>query len=178
MNNQEELSVTGNEELIQQGIDILKDKHPEIHINRDEYHIKVWKGANGVAIDFTRIIQYVPMNKAHIRLAFDIVVNLTNSDIIPFNNPSLHGAFYIPSESDLEALAFIKKHFGVFSPSFENMIHEREDAYEIICTNDASFGHYTVNKKTGEQRATMQGSYIQKQKPLLDNEENLLDTLD
>lgn len=175
MKNQEELSLKENNELIQQAIDLLKEKHPSVSIHRDDYHIKVWRGVNGVAIDFTRIIQYIPLDKANRTLAYDIVVNLTNNEIIPFNNPSEHGEFYIPSANDLEALAFIKKHFGVFSPSFENTIHEGETEYHISCDNDASFGKCTVNKKTGEQSGVMQGSYIQIQKPPLGDEENIFE---
>jgi hypothetical protein len=160
----------GKEELIQLALDLLKEKYTTIQINRNDYHIKVWKGTNGIAVDFTRIIQYIPLSKAHVKLAYDIVVNLTNQDIIPFSNPTLHGEFYIPASIDLEALAFIKKHFGVFTSQFENAIYEGEEEYHISCDNDSAFGRYTLNKKTGEQGSAIQGSYDQNSKPFVDND--------
>ena len=172
MKTKEELLLTENNELIQLALDLLKVKYPAIRINPDEYHTKVWKGSNGIAVDFIRIVQYLPMDKADIKLVYDVVVNLANQEIIPFDNPDLHGEFYIPSTIDIEALTFIKKHLGVFSSHFENVIHEDEDEYHIHCSNDESYKHYTLNKKSGEQGLSARGLHQQIPKPSFENRRN------
>lgn len=163
------ISHENNQDHIVRALEIVKKKQPNIHIQTDDYYIQVWRGANGVLVDFTRIIQYIPMDKTYEQLYFDIVVNLKNQEIIPFDNSEFHGSFYAYTDKDLIALEFIKKNFGVFSPSFKNMIHEEADEYKISCTNEASYGYYTLNKKTGQQGPSLQGSYIPMQKPNLDN---------
>lgn len=162
-----------NQELIQAALDILKEKQPGIHINPDEYTIKVWRGANGVSVDFTRIIRYIPMDKKDSSLYFDVVVNLVNQSTIPFDDTNWYGTFFIPDSKDLEALAFIKKHFGNFTAEFENTIYENEDEFNISCTNEVAFGYYTLNKTTGEQGPVLQGSYEPMIKPLDRNDDSI-----
>jgi hypothetical protein len=160
-----------NQQLIQLAIDILKEKQPDIPIHTDDYSIKVWRGANGASVDFTRIIRYVPLDKASTHLFYDIIVNLVNQSIIPFDDTFKYGEFYIPTQQDVEAMAFIKKHFGVFSSQFENTILEEAEEYKISSTNENSFGYYTLNKITGEQGPPLQGSYLQMPNPNLGNED-------
>lgn len=163
-----ELLSKENEELIQLALALVNERHPFIDLNTEEYHCKVWRGMNGIAVDFTRIIRYVPLGKNDQDFEYDIIVNLTQKFIMPFEKPILNRKFFIPSDEDLKAIVFIKKHFGVFSPHFENIITEEAEEYKISCTNDSSYGYYTVNKKTGKQGGALQGSYIPMQKPDID----------
>lgn len=165
------ISHENNQDHILRALEIVKEKQPNMHIKTDDYYIQVWRGANGVLVDFTRIVQYIPMDKMNEQLHFDIAINLTNQEIIPFDNSEFHGSFYVPSDTDLISLEFIKKHFGVFSPSFKNVIHEEADEYKISCTNEASYGYYTLNKKTGVQGPSIRGSYMPMQKPDLGDED-------
>lgn len=137
----------------------MKEKQPSIQINPDEYYIKVWRGAKGVSVDFTRIVRYVPLHSVQSEFEYDVIVNLVNKLILPFDKSFPNKPFYVPSEQDAKALAFIKAHFGGFTSQFENTICEEEDEYKISCTNEVAFGYYTINKKTGEQGNSIQGSY-------------------
>lgn len=163
-----EILLKENEEFIQLALILINQRFPFIDINTEEYHCTVWRGENGIAVDFTRIIRYVPAGKNEQDLEYDIIVNLTNKAISPFEKPILNRKFFIPSDEDLKSIAFIKKHFGVFSPHFENTIIEEAEEYKISCTNDASYGYYTLNKKTGKQGGALQGSYLPMTKPDID----------
>lgn len=158
-----------NEEFVQLALILVNQRFPFIEIKKEEFDCKVWRGENGIAVDFTRIIRYVPIGKNESDLEYDIIVNLTNKIILPFEKPILNREFHIPSDADLKSLEFIKKHFGIFSSAFKNTIIEEAYEYKISCTNDSSYGYYTLNKKTGEQGGALQGSYIPMQKPDLDD---------
>lgn len=165
------ISHENNQEYIQFALQILKEKQPSIDIHLGDYHIKVWRDSEGILVDFKRIVQYISIDKNKDNLCFDIVVNLRNQEIKPFDNTAFYGSFYIPSEKDLIAIEFINKHFGVFSSQFENVIHEDVEEYKISCKNEASFGYYTLNKFTGEQGPAIQGSYEPMKKPNLRNDD-------
>jgi hypothetical protein len=154
-----------NEEFVHLALILINQRYPFIEINKEDYVCKVWRGENGIAVDFTRIIRYVPIGKNEQNFEYDIIVNITDKIILPFEKPILNKAFYIPTDADLKSLAFIKKHFGVFSSQFENTIIEEAEEYKISCKNDASYGYYTLNKKTGEQGGALQGSYLPMKKP-------------
>src|SRR5690606_10299034 len=110
-------------------------------------------------VEFTRIVRYVPMGSKVTDLEYDIIVNLTSKTILPFEQPILNRKFYLPTEKDIKALAFIREHFGEFLPQFEYEIIEEAEQYKISCTNEASYGLYSINKKTGEEGPAIQGSY-------------------
>jgi len=165
MKSSDGLLLKENEEFIQLAVALVNERHPFIDLHTEEYDCKVWRGINGIAVDFTRIIRYVPIGKNEREFEYDIIVNLTKKVIMPFEKPILNRKFFIPSDEDLKSIAFIKKHFGIFSPQFKNIIIEESEEYKISCTNDASYGYYTLNKKTGKQGGALQGSYIPIQKP-------------
>jgi hypothetical protein len=169
-----ELLLKDNEEFIQLALTLVNERHPFIDLNTEEYDCKVWRGINGIAVNFNRIIRYVPIGKNDQDFEYDIIVNLTQKIILPFEKPFLNRKFFIPSDEDLKAIAFIKKYFGVFSPDFENLIIEEAEEYKISCTNDASYGYYTLNKKTGKQGSALQGSYLPMTKPDIDGFDEIM----
>jgi len=146
-------------ELIQLAFDLLNEKHPCLQIESSEYHIKVWRGKNGVIVDFTRLVRYIPLRLAKANLEYDLIVNLERKSISPFDKKFSEAQFYIPTEQDLEALEFIKNHFGGFSAEFKNIINETSNEFKISCTNEVAFGYYTLDKTTGVQGPCIQGSY-------------------
>lgn len=154
-----------NEEFVQLALILINQRYPFIEINKEDYVCKVWRGENGIAVDCIRIVRYVPIGRNEKELEYDIIVNLTNKIILPFEKPILNRTFYIPTDADLKSLTFIKKHFGIFSSQFKNTIIEEAEEYKIRCTNDASYGYYTLNKKTGAQGGALQGSYLPMEKP-------------
>src|SRR5690606_35118573 len=132
-----------------------------LEIDTADYYCKVWRNTHSVAVEFTRIVRYVPLGSKETDFEYDIVVNLSTKTILPFEGPILKREFYVPSEKDLVALLFIKEHFGTFSSNFENTVIEEAEAYKISCINEASYGLYSINKKTGEEGPAIQGSYIE-----------------
>ena len=58
-----------------------------------------------------------------------------------------------------EIIEFIKNHIGVFTAEFKNIIYETPNEFKISCTNEVAFGYYTLNKTTGVQGPSIQGSY-------------------
>lgn len=155
----EALLLKSDTELIQLAFDLLNEKQPSLKIDSSEYHIKVWRGKNGVIIDFARLVQYIPLRLAGANLEYDLLINLVRKSIFPFDKEFSEAQFYIPTEQDLEALEFIKNHFGGFTAEFKNIIYENETEYTISCTNEVAFGHYTLDKTTGIQGPCIQGSY-------------------
>ena len=147
-----------DQKCIQQALDLLKEKHG-LEINTADFYCKVWRNAHTVAVEFTRIVRYVPLGSKEADFEYDIVVNLSNNTVLPFDEQILKRDFYVPSEKDLRSLDFIKEHFGPFSTEFENTVTEEAEEYKISCTNEASYGLYSINKRTGEQGPAIQGSY-------------------
>lgn len=151
-------TLKNDQKVIQQALELLEEKQPGLEINRADFYCKVWRNTHSVAVELTRIVRYIPLGSKETDFEFDIVVNLSNKTILPFEDP-FSGKFYVPSEKDLEALRFVKEHFGPFSTEFENAVIEEAEEYTISCTNEASFGHYSLNKNTGEGGPAIQGSY-------------------
>ena len=139
-----------NQELIQQAVDLLKERQPNIGFNKADFHCKVWRNRYSVAVEFTRIVRYVPMGSEVTAFEYDIIVNLTSKVILPFEKSILNREFYVPTEKDLKALRFILEHLGPFSPDFENTVIEEAEAYKISCINEGSSGHYSIKKNRGK----------------------------
>ena len=158
--NMEELQNRKKEELVQMAFDLIIEQQPNVTFDPRDFEITAWKNSRGVLVKFRRIIKFFPLKPLTDKpVDFDITVNLTQNNILPFDN-LINTSFYIPTEADLAALAFLKEKFGLFSPSFENVIREGENDYFIDCENEFSFGKYSLNKKTGEHGPALQGSYI------------------
>lgn len=139
--------------------DILKQKHPKLSINFDDYIITVLGNSKNTLVKFRRIIRYIPLSiNPEKNFSYDITVNLNTNEILPFDDfPT--SEFYIETKEDKKAIEFIQKNFGPLSTSFENTILEGEEDYYIDCQNKYSYGIYILNKKTGKEGPAIQTSY-------------------
>ncbi|RZJ56188.1 MAG: hypothetical protein EOO44_00420 [Flavobacterium sp.] len=158
--NMNELQNKKKEDLVQMAFDLIIKEQPNVTFDPRDFEITAWKNNRGVLVKFRRIIKFFPLKMATDQaIDFDITVNLTNDKILPFDN-IISTAFYVPTETDLKSLLFIKEKFGFFSSNFENTIREGENDYFIDCENEFSYGKYILNKKTGELGPALQGSYM------------------
>lgn len=80
---------------------------------------------------------------------YDININLIIKEILFFDD-FLKFEFYIEILNDKKVIVFVKKNFGVFLISFENIIYEGEEDYFIDIKNEYFYGKYVFNKKIGE----------------------------
>lgn len=165
-------TLENDQKRIQQALDLLEEQQPDLKINKADFHCKVWRNTHTVAVEFTRIVRYVPLGSKETDFEYDIVVNLSKKTVLPFEDPFFSGEFYLPSEKDRKALHFIKEHFGPFSTEFENTVIEEAEEYRISCTNEVAYGHYSINKITGEKGPAIQGSYTLPPDPASDDPEN------
>lgn len=144
---------------------IIEEKQPLLKLNFDDYETIVWVDSKNTLVEFKRIIRYIPFGTDPEKgFSYDIKVNLNTSEILPFDD-FFKSEFYIETEHDKKAIAFIKKNFGDFSTNFENTIYEGEEDYFIDMKNQYSFGKYKVNKKTGIVKTEIQASYEPMIKP-------------
>jgi hypothetical protein len=158
--NMDELQNKKKEDLVQMAFNLIIKEQPNVTFDVRDFEITAWKNNRGVLVKFRRIIKFFPLKMATDQaIDFDITVNLTNDKILPFDN-IISTAFYVPTETDLKSLLFIKEKFGFFSSNFENTIREGENDYFIDCENEFSYGKYILNKKTGELGPALQGSYM------------------
>lgn len=161
----DEISQKTKKEIIKMAVALLKEKHPSLLLNFDDYESTVLGDSKNTLVEFKRIIRYIPFGTHHEkRFSYDIAVNLNTSEISPFDD-HFKSEFYIETNEDKNAIEFVKKNFGGFSSGFENTIYEGEEDYFIDLKNQYSFGKYVVNKKTGEQKTEIQASYDPMQKP-------------
>lgn len=170
----EDLKLKGKANAIKLAYTLIEEKQPGIIINPKDFEIKVLANSKEIVVQFRRIIRYVPLRfQAKNQIKYDITVNLIQNMISPFDD-ILESTFYIPTDKDLEAIAFVQKNFGIFSPDFETTVYEEDDYYAIHMENQYSYGRYKINKKTGEEEPSIQGSYLPIAKTLFSPEADVL----
>ena len=163
--NMEYLKSKNKKELIEIALEILKEKQPSITIDPDDFEGTAWGNSKEIIVKFRRYIRFIPLyNDPEKRFSYDITVNLNTNEISPFDD-TFKSEFYIETDEDKKAIEFIKKNFDIFSSDFENTIYEGEEEYSVSRENQYSFGKYAVNKKTGEVKVEIQGSYEPMPKP-------------
>lgn len=144
---------------------ILQKEQPSLTLNFDDYEITVLGDSKNTVVEFKRVIRYVPLGTdPEKRFSYDITVDLNSTEISPFDD-TFKKEFYIETKKDKKSIEFVKKHFGGFSSDFYNTIHEGEEEYSVSRENQYSCGKYAVNKKTGEVKVEIQGSYEPMPKP-------------
>jgi hypothetical protein len=170
----DEIKAKGKDNAIKMAFNLLEEKQPSILINPKDYDIKVLADSEEVTVLLRRIIKYVPLRfQTENKIKYDIKVNLIRKTISPFDD-TFNSIFYIPTNEDLEVIAFVQKNFGIFSPNFETTISEEENDYVIHLENQYSYGKYSINKKTGKEGPALQGSYLPAPKTLLKPENNTI----
>ena len=160
--------------LVENALQIIKEKHPAFEINKEDYIISAFKNSKDVIVKLDRIVRFISEQDKNTKISYDIEVNLVSKQSIPFDD-SFFGKLYKPSEYDLKAIAFVKKHFGNFSPEFIHTITETENEYTIESANDTSYGIYTLIKKTGEIIEPLETSYLPAPKPNFPEEDPLIE---
>ena len=163
-------------EITNMAIFLLKEKHPLLSLDFNDYEIKVLGDSKNTLVEFKRIIRYVPLGTdSEKHFSYDIKVNLNTKEVLPFDD-YFKSEFYIETKKDKKAIEFIKKNFGGFSSNFENTIYEGEEDYFIDINNQYSFGKYTINKKKGIKKTEIQASYDPMPKPNINQDlDNLIE---
>lgn len=172
-----ELDTKNKSELVKIALNTIKEKYPTITINKADYKTTAFKNSKEVIITFERIVKFISEQDKNKKIAYDINVNLASKQCIPFDD-SFFGELYKPSEYDLKAFAFVKKHFGNLSSEFTHTISETEEEYTIERTNEYSFGSYILSKKTGEVISKLETSYLPSPKPDFPDEDPLIEVLE
>lgn len=172
--NRKDLETKSKSELIEMALDLLKEKKQSNYIDIADYSISTFKNSKEVIVQFERIIKFISEQDKNTKISYDINVNLLSKQCIPFDD-SFFGELYKPSEYDLKAFAFVKKHFGNLSSEFTHTISETEEEYTIERTNEYSFGSYILSKKTGAIISKLETSYLPSPKPNFPNEDPLIE---
>ncbi|WP_348800585.1 hypothetical protein [Flavobacterium adhaerens] len=156
----EELKSKGKDNAIQLALNLIKEKQPSLNISIQDFEIKVLANSKEILVQFRRIIRFVPLQiqkQQHVK--YDITVDLIHNTISPFDD-IIDSIFYVPTNSDLDAINFLQKKFGKEFSNFEVTILEEENNYLIHLENQHSYGIYTINKITGEKESSLESSYL------------------
>ena len=145
----------GKEAMISYAFTIIKEKVPTLDINPKDYEITVWVNKKEALVKFRRRIKYYPKKKQE-GIIYDFSVNIITqeTDIWSIDD------FYKPTKQDIKNIEFVKKHAPLpSSDQFEIRISETKDQFQISCTNKVAFGKYFIDKQTGKELPSIQGSY-------------------
>ncbi len=160
-NTTKQIILKGKKTIVAHAFTIIKEKVPTLEINSKDYEITVWANKKEALVKFRRRIKYYPKNKQE-RIVYDFSVNIITqkTDIWSIDD------FYTPTKQDLKNIEFVKKHAPLpSSDQFEIRINETKDQFQISCTNKVAFGKYFIDKQTGKELPSIQGSYIPMPKP-------------
>jgi len=169
MTNRHELDSKYKAELIQTAVAILKEKHPCVIIDSDDFESTAWQNSKEILVKFRRYIRFIPLNTEPNQY-YDITVNLITKQVFPFES-GYNFTFYILTEADKKQLDFIKNKTSFPKQSnLEITITENEDHYWISSKNKTSFSKFFINKKTGFKSGLIEGSYsVPQVKPVLES---------
>lgn len=167
-----DLETKSKSELVEIALTMIKEKDKTISIDKTAFKISAFKNSKDVIIKFERIVRFISSKNS--RTTFEVTVNLVTNESIPFDN-AFFGLLYQPSEYDLNAIGFVKKHFGDFSPEFIHTITETEEEYTIERTNEYSFGSYILSKKTGAIISNLETSYLPAPEPDFPEEDPIIE---
>ncbi|PIB35573.1 hypothetical protein BFP72_09300 [Reichenbachiella sp. 5M10] len=139
----------------------LEFQYPEFIFDTSEYEITAWANTEKTLVRYRRIIRFTPLRKKEDNLTYDFEVNLTEQSISPFDSWGMD-SFYIPTPEDQEKINFVIQAFGMPRMGFNNSIIEEVDMYRINIDNDLAFGHYFIDKASGQEcMGSIEGSYAQ-----------------
>ncbi len=156
-----QIILQGKKAIVAYAFTILKEKAPTLKINPKDYEITVWANKTNTFVKFRRRIKYYPKNKQE-KVVYDFSVNIITQETGIWSIDD----FYTPTKQDLKNIEFVKKHAPLpSSDQFEIRISETKDQFQISCTNKVAFGKYFIDKQTGKELPSIQGSYIPMPKP-------------
>ena len=132
----EEFKTKSKKELIEIAKELLKEKHPEIILNLNNFNSRAWSNEFGTTkVVFSRAIRYVSNEIEAIQ--YDIIINLDTKEIIPFDNPDM--LFYTSSKKADKVIEGLKEK-GLLpktnQPDTEYTITENAEYYLISCFDD------------------------------------------
>jgi hypothetical protein len=147
------------DQLIDQANKIMASKYSQFVLDGGIYEITAWKNSVKTIVKYRRIIRFTPLDKKGDHLTYDFEVNLTNQQVSPFDFWGFD-KFYIPTTEEQEKIDFVVKAFNLSRFGFNNSIVEEADIYSILIDSEVAFGHYFINKTTGEEcMGSIEGSY-------------------
>ncbi|MEE9364775.1 MAG: hypothetical protein V3U92_19415 [Cellulophaga sp.] len=160
----EEFQTKSKDQLIEIAIELLKEKHPEVSIDLNDFDSRAWSDKYGATkVIFRRAIRYVSNETEN--SYFDIKINLDTKEIMPFDDKEL--LFYTSSKKADKTIRELKEK-GLLPnknlPDIEYTITENAEHYLISCFDDLHeidknlagndkhpyLSKTIVNKNTGE----------------------------
>lgn len=159
------------DELIEYANQMLASKYRDFIYDAKGYDITAWASTEKVVVKFRRIIRFTPLNRKDENLDYDFEVVLTDQSISPFDTWGMK-RFYIPNKDEQKKIDFVVHAFGMPRQGFNNSIVEDSAMYKILIDNEVAFGHYFIDKITGEEcMGSIEGSYA----PMPDDIPDLID---
>ncbi|MDW3210874.1 MAG: hypothetical protein R8N23_13440 [Reichenbachiella sp.] len=159
------------DELIEHAYKMLASKYPDFTFDVKDYEITAWANTEKVVVLFRRIIRFTPLDRKDEDLSFDFELDLTHQRILPFDTWGMK-RFYIPTKDEQKKIDFVVNSFGMPRLGFNNSIVEDTAMYKIQIDNEVAFGHYFIDKITGEECiGSIEGSYA----PMPDDIPELID---
>ncbi|WP_456459509.1 hypothetical protein [Reichenbachiella sp.] len=147
------------DELIERAQKLLKTKYPDFVYDVKDYDITAWANTEKVVVMFRRIIRFTPLDKKDENLDYDFEVDLAHQRISPFDTWGMK-RFYMPTKDEQKKIDFVINSFGMPRLGFNNSIVEDSAMYKIHIDNEVAFGHYFIDKITGEEcMGSIEGSY-------------------
>ncbi|MEP2026861.1 MAG: hypothetical protein ABJH98_09695 [Reichenbachiella sp.] len=157
--------------LVKRAHQLLETKYPDFIFDAKNYEITAWANTKKTVVKFRRILRFTPLDKKEDNLDFDFEVDLTNQTISPFDIWGM-GRFYKPTKDEQVKIDFVINAFGMPRLGFNNSIVEDSAMYKIHIDNEVAFGHYFIDKITGEEcMGSIEGSYA----PMPDDIPELID---
>ncbi len=157
--------------LVEQAFRLLESNYSEYSFDAEDYEITAWTNTEKTIVKFRRIIRFTPLDKKDENLDYDFEVNLTHQTISPFDTWGMK-RFYKPTKIEQEKIDFVVDAFGMPRLGFNNSIVEDSTMYKIHIDNEVAFGHYFLDKITGEEcMGSIEGSYA----PMPDDIPELVD---
>jgi len=156
----------GKEYIIKTALSVYEDKYKDMPINLSLYSITIWRNSTEIKVVFKRDVTYRPLHKKNDNLYYDIVIEIFDEKVSPFD---MFGTdkFFIASEEESVIIDIIKKKMKMPLPFCKNSIYETEEWYVASITSEHSFGKFFFDKNTLEEKRDMkiQGSYAPRIRP-------------
>ena len=131
----ESIKVLGKEELIKLAKQYLDVDFGHLQINFEEFNISVWANSINVLVKFNRKVHYTPLRYKGTEppfytsnISFDLSVDIISTTECQLNTWRLKD-FFVPTANDLENLAFIEEHFGLYQAHFKTAVSEEENHF-------------------------------------------------
>lgn len=163
------------EKIIERAISLLEEKQPALHLDYNDYEISVWKNSVTELVKFRRLFRIFSGidNDAFTRI-FDITVNLSSNEILPFDQQLAKDNFHHLEEHEKEILSFVKANTNLpyaIKRNYQYEIFDVDGYYDIYIRMNGSFTNYRLDKITGEQSGFNELNANPAQAPAIDTGE-------